>query len=75
MRLTSNQPKKTVRQLREERGWSQRELATRLGVDRSVVSTWERGVYLPLPRTWQRLAEVFGVGVGEIAFGQDEEQG
>ncbi len=74
MRRTSQRPKKTIRQLREERGWSQRELAKRQGVDRSVVSTWERGVYRPRPRTWQRLADVVGVRVGEIAVGAGEER-
>ena len=61
--------KKTIRQLRKERGWLQADLAEQLGVHRSAVSTWERGVYLPEPRTLLRLGDLFGVSVEEMALG------
>ena len=68
-------PQVTLRQLRQARGWSPEELAEQVGVKRKQVQVWERGDHLPRPATWQRLADLFGVGVGEIAFGAGEEQG
>ena len=49
-------------------------MAEQVGVKRKQVYAWERGDHLPRPATWQRLADLFGVGVGEITFGQGEEQ-
>ncbi len=61
---------KTVRQLREERGWSQELLARRLGVGQGTVSNWERGLKAPQPRTLSRLAELFDVSPEEIVVEQ-----
>ncbi len=48
-----------VRELRAERGWSQAELATRLGVSRQTVNAIETGRYDPsLPLAFS-LARVF----------------
>ncbi len=62
--------RKTIRQLREERDWSQEILARRLGVGQGTVSNWERGLKVPQPRTLLRLADLFGVNVEEIEVGQ-----
>jgi transcriptional regulator with XRE-family HTH domain len=67
-------PQVTLRQLRQARGWSQREVAKQVGVARSVYQKWEYGQALPKPINRWHLADLFGVGVGEIAFGQYEEQ-
>ncbi len=64
---------KTIRQLRQEQGWTQLQLAWRLGVQQASVSLWESGRVVPRPATQQRLADLFGVWVGEIAFGQAEQ--
>ncbi len=74
MATPSSPPQQTLRQLRQARGWTQEDLAEQVGVGRKQVQAWERGEHLPRPATWQRLADLFGVGVGEIAFGQDGEQ-
>ena len=63
---------KTIRQLREERGWSQELLARRLGVGQGTVSNWERGLKVPQPRTLLRLAELFDVNPEEIVVEQAE---
>ena len=65
----------TLRQLRQVRGWSQQYVAEQVRVGRKQVQAWETGKHFPRPATWQRLADLFGVGVGEIAFGAGEEQG
>ena len=68
------QPKKTIRQLRQARGWSQLDLALEVEVSQRTVSRWERGELVPQPHNLQRLAEVFGVSVEAIAFGPAEQQ-
>jgi transcriptional regulator with XRE-family HTH domain len=37
-----------IKTLREKRGWTQQDLATRLGVEQSTVSRWERDMSRPL---------------------------
>ena len=75
MTAPDRQPQKTIRQFRQERGWTQLDVARRLGVTEGTVSRWERGERVPQPATQQRLADLFGVPVGAIAFGPAEGQG
>ncbi len=72
MAESDRQLKKTIRELREARGWTQADVALRLGVHESMVSRWDRGKRVPRARTQQRLAVLFGVPVDEIAFGEGE---
>ena len=37
-----------IKSLREKRGWTQLDLATRLGVEQSTVSRWERDLSRPI---------------------------
>ncbi len=66
-------PKQTIRQLRQERGWTQQDLADRLGTHVMTVSRWEQGQVRPIWRYRRRLAELFGMKVGDIAFGPAEQ--
>jgi transcriptional regulator with XRE-family HTH domain len=50
-----------VRQLREERGWSQGELAEKIGADPAQISRYEHGRITPSADAIIRLAETFGV--------------
>jgi transcriptional regulator with XRE-family HTH domain len=43
-------------ELRESRGWTQAELASRCGVDQADISRIERGSTSPTARTLQRIA-------------------
>ena len=55
--------KNRLRALRAERGWSQADLAERLGVSRQTVNAIETGKYDPsLPLAF-RMREVFGLGI------------
>lgn len=52
--------------LREERGWSQGDLAAQLGVSRQTVNALERGKYDPsLPLAF-RIAAVFARQIEEV---------
>ena len=65
--------KNTLSLLRAQRGWSQADLAERLGVSRQTVNALERGRYDPsLPLAF-RIAGLFGCRIEEI-FEPDGEQ-
>jgi transcriptional regulator with XRE-family HTH domain len=46
--------------LRMREGLNQQELADDIGVDRTMISAWERARRLPSPQNLERLAERFG---------------
>lgn len=55
-----------LRELREAQGWSQGELAERLGVSRQTVNALETGKYDPsLPLAF-RIAQLFGRAIERI---------
>ncbi len=72
MSRPARQPK-TIRQLRHERGWSQGELARKLGVTPAAISNWERGVTVPRWDLLRSLAQLFGVLVRDIVTGPAEQ--
>ena len=53
---------------RESRGWSQSELAERIGTDQVTISRWERMSHRPSPYFRQRLAETFGKSIEELGL-------
>lgn len=55
-----------IRQLREDQGWSQAELARRIGCSRSLISMIETDQTLPTLRTLQKMAQEFNVSVASI---------
>ena len=58
--------KNRLRVLRAERGWSQAELGSRIGVSRQAVNAIETGRHDPsLPLAF-RLARLFGMTIEEI---------
>ena len=65
---------KTIRQLREEQGWSRLELAERLGVTPHQVQRWESGKNRPSAHNWWRLADLFRVSVVDLALGPAEQE-
>lgn len=50
-----------IRNLREARGWTQAELARRLGITRNGVNSWEQGLSMPSPAFLVELAKTFSV--------------
>lgn len=63
---------KTVRELRLERGWSQNDLAVRLGVTPTTVSNWERGRFEPTASKFKAIALAFGVPMESIGLVTEE---
>jgi putative transcriptional regulator len=61
-----------LRQLRETAGWSQGELARRLGVSRQTINAVETDKYDPSLPLALRMAKLFGRGVPEIFIDQWE---
>ncbi len=64
---------RSIRQLREERGWTQLELAYRLGVTPVTIYNWERGRTEPRVSQFRQLARLFGVSMDDIALEEDLE--
>ena len=58
---------KTIRQLREERGWTQLQLAIKLGVTPVTIYNWERGRAEPKVSQFRALSKEFGVSMDDIA--------
>jgi transcriptional regulator with XRE-family HTH domain len=51
---------------RYEKGWSQEEVAERVGVTRNTFSKWERGKVVPYPIHVHRLCQLFGKTAEEL---------
>ncbi len=56
----------TIRELRRARGWTQFELALRVGVQPQAVYLWETGRRTPHVAQMRRLGELFGLCSDEI---------
>lgn len=62
-----------LKKLRQERDWSQAELAQRLGIHQKQISGYERGVHVPATELLIRMAELFNVSLDYLAFDNREE--
>lgn len=59
---------KTIRALRLEQGWTQFELAMRVGVQPQAVYLWESGRRVPQVPQMRRLGQLFGICSDEISL-------
>lgn len=57
---------RVIAALRERNGWSQAQLAARIGVAQSSLSRFETGASLPDTFVFRRLAQAFGMSVGQL---------
>ncbi|MCB5205123.1 helix-turn-helix transcriptional regulator [Neorhizobium sp. T786] len=55
-----------LRLMRQTKGLSQEELAHRAEIDRTYVSSLERGIYSPSIDVLEKLASALGVSPGEL---------
>ncbi len=60
----------SIRAAREAQGWTQAELAERVGVTRKTINTVENGVFVPSTIVALKIARAFGVS-GEALFAID----
>jgi transcriptional regulator with XRE-family HTH domain len=58
-----------IRDIRRERGWTQDQLASAVGVSRSAVAQWETGRAGQVTTNLTRIAEVLEIGVEYIMYG------
>jgi putative transcriptional regulator len=58
--------KNRLKEFREGRGWSQGELARRLGVSRQTINAVETDKYDPSLPLALRMAKLFGIAVPEL---------
>ncbi len=61
-------------QIRKEKGYTQREVAEKLGISNRTLSAWEQGRAYPDILTLAQLAEIYGVTADEILKGERAEQ-
>lgn len=66
--IGSKTPNDRLRHEREARGWSQGDLAERVGTTQKIVSRWERGENAPLPYYRQKLIKLFGKNAAALGF-------
>src|SRR5438477_3976213 len=57
-----------LRQEREQRAWTQSEVAERIGTTQINISRWENGITVPSPYYRQRLGELFGKSLQELGL-------
>lgn len=56
----------SLRAEREAHGWTQAELAARVGVSRKTINTIENGIFVPSTLTALKIAQAFGRPVEEL---------
>lgn len=59
-------------ELRRKHGFSQEELAEKLGVSRQAVSKWERGEASPDTDNLISLAKIYGLSLDDLVFGEKD---
>lgn len=57
-----------LKDARTARGWTQAELATRVGVSRKTINTVENGVFVPSTALALALAETLGASVDALFY-------
>jgi tetratricopeptide (TPR) repeat protein/transcriptional regulator with XRE-family HTH domain len=68
-------PNKLLREARKSRGWTQREVAERIGAPHPfIVNRWERGTNAPSSYYLQKLTDLFGKTIYELGLYEDEDQ-
>ncbi|MBR3523976.1 MAG: helix-turn-helix transcriptional regulator [Bacilli bacterium] len=61
---------KFIAKLRKEKNMTQDDLAIELSVDRTIISKWERGIYIPNAEFLLKMQTFFDVTINEILYGE-----
>ena len=70
--MGANDFKNVLKQLRTKRGWTQEDLAKRLGVSKNAVANWEQGARIPKLDKLDEIAKFFNVDVNYL-LGEGQE--
>lgn len=73
--MEENRLGRQVALLRDRFGYTQEDLATKLGVSKQTVSNWETGLKSPRMGAIEKMADLFKVSKGFIIDGTDDSQG
>lgn len=60
-----------VKELRKQKGWTQIDLAQKLGIRRTAVANYEQGISFPPLPTLDRIAQLFGVSLDGLVWGYE----
>ncbi len=60
--------------LRKARGWTQKEVAKRIGVTEQAVSKWERGLGFPDVSLWKVICQTYDISLMELMQGERIEE-
>jgi len=68
-------PKRLLRAARKERGWTQQQVADRIGAPLPLnISRWENGTTFPSAYYIERLCQLFGKSISELGLSQIESE-
>jgi transcriptional regulator with XRE-family HTH domain len=62
-----------LKRLRQERDWSQQQLANKLKIHQKQISGYERGLHLPSAELLIRIAELFNVSLDYLVMDRSDE--
>lgn len=65
-RAFAKTPNHALRRAREQRGWSQEQVAAQIGASAFTVHRWEQGITAPSPYYRQKLCALFGLSLEEL---------
>ncbi|WP_129045041.1 helix-turn-helix transcriptional regulator [Companilactobacillus metriopterae] len=57
-----------LKELREDQGWTQKDLANKINVSQKTVSAWELGTRTPAPKYMQQIEDILHVSKEDIFF-------
>jgi len=69
---SKRKPNLRLKHERELRGWSQGDVAEKIGADAHTVYRWEHGITIPTPFFRQRLCELFNKNARELGLLSDQ---
>src|SRR5258706_4581276 len=68
-------PNRLLRAARKERGWTQQQVADRIGAPLSLnISRWENGMTFPSAYYIERLCQLYGKSISELGLSQLESE-
>jgi transcriptional regulator with XRE-family HTH domain len=64
---------KRIKKVRQAKGWTQEQLAEKIGISQKQVSAYERGTYNPSTEVLLKLAEALDVSLDYLVFERNDQ--